>query len=61
MFIIAGMLWQEVKQIYGDGVYDYFDSLYNYLDVAVLTLYITSFTLRNVSIWKVMGDKMFSV
>lgn len=48
-----GMLWQELKQVYAEGLYDYFDSLYNYLDVAVLTLYITSFTMRYVSIMKV--------
>ncbi|XP_069113153.1 short transient receptor potential channel 7-like isoform X2 [Argopecten irradians] len=50
---IIGMLWQEVKQVYSAGIYDYFDSLYNYLDVAVLTLYITSFTLRYITIMKV--------
>ncbi|XP_071173975.1 short transient receptor potential channel 7-like [Mytilus edulis] len=50
---IVGMLWQELKQVYAEGFYDYFDSLYNYLDVAVLTLYITSFTMRYVSIMKV--------
>jgi len=47
------MLWQELKQIYAAGLYDYFDSLYNYLDFAVLTLYITSFTMRYISILKV--------
>jgi hypothetical protein len=47
------MLWQEIKQIYAEGVYDYFDSLYNYLDFTVLTLYITSFTMRYISILKV--------
>ncbi|KAK3600930.1 hypothetical protein CHS0354_004139 [Potamilus streckersoni] len=50
---ILGMLWQEIKQIYGEGLYNYFDALYNYLDFAVLTLYITSFTLRYVSAFKV--------
>ncbi|KAL5021904.1 hypothetical protein ScPMuIL_001059, partial [Solemya velum] len=50
---IVGMLWQEMKQLYGDGIYNYFDSLYNYLDFAVLTLYIASFSLRYVSIVKV--------
>jgi len=47
------MLWQEVKQVYSDGIYNYFDALYNYLDFAVLTLYITSFTLRFLTIIKV--------
>nr|KAG5713048.1 hypothetical protein BaRGS_021842 [Batillaria attramentaria] len=50
---IVGMVWQEMKQLYGDGVLNYFDSLYNYLDTAVLTLYVTSFTLRYVCIFKV--------
>lgn len=40
------MVWQEVKQLYGDGLLNYFDSLYNYLDTAVLSLYVASFTLR---------------
>ncbi|ESO82714.1 hypothetical protein LOTGIDRAFT_108754, partial [Lottia gigantea] len=43
---IIGMLWQEMKQMYGSGLFNYFDSLYNYLDTAVLTVYIMSFTLR---------------
>ena len=47
------MLWQELKQVYGDGIYNYFDALYNYLDFAVLTLYITSFTLRFLTLIKV--------
>ncbi|XP_052830145.1 short transient receptor potential channel 7 [Octopus bimaculoides] len=50
---IVGMLWQEMKQVYAAGIHNYFDSLYNYLDFAVLTLYITSFTLRYLSIIKV--------
>ena len=47
------MLWQELKQVYSDGIYNYFDALYNYLDIAVLTLYITSFTLRFLTLIKV--------
>ena len=47
------MVWQEVKQLYGDGLFDYFDSLYNYLDTFVLTFYVISFTLRYVTIVKV--------
>ena len=50
---VTGMLWQEIKQVFSEGLYDYFDSLYNYLDVAVLTLYLSSFTLKYVCIWKV--------
>nr|XP_034338793.1 short transient receptor potential channel 3-like isoform X1 [Crassostrea gigas] len=50
---IIGMLWQEIKQVFSEGLYGYFDSLYNYLDVAVLTLYLSSFTLKYVCIWKV--------
>lgn len=49
----VGMLWQEIKQVFSEGLYGYFDSLYNYLDVAVLTLYLSSFTLKYVCIWKV--------
>ena len=48
------MLWQELKQVYSDGIYNYFDALYNYLDFAVLTLYITSFTLRFLTLIKVI-------
>ena len=47
------MLWQEIKQLYGDGMHNYFNSLYNYLDLAVLVLYIASFTLRYFTIFKV--------
>ena len=47
------MLWQKVKQVYNDGVQGHFDSLYNYFDFAVLTVYITSFTLRFLTLIKV--------
>ena len=47
------MIWQEVKQLYSDGILNYFDSLYNYLDTFVLTFYVISFTLRYVVIAKV--------
>ncbi|XP_045191556.2 short transient receptor potential channel 7-like isoform X1 [Mercenaria mercenaria] len=50
---IIGMLWQELKQVYSEGIYNYFEALYNYLDFAVLTLYITSFTLRFLTLIKV--------
>ena len=47
------MLLQEMKQVYSEGITNYFDSLYNYMDVSVLTLYLTSFTLKYLSIMKV--------
>ncbi|XP_067652080.1 short transient receptor potential channel 7-like isoform X1 [Haliotis asinina] len=56
---IIGMLWQELKQVYNDGFSEYFDSLYNYLDTAVLTLYVTSFGLRFVSMFKVRYSLSF--
>ncbi|XP_052674210.1 short transient receptor potential channel 7-like [Crassostrea angulata] len=49
---IFGMLLQETKQVYSEGIANYFDSLYNYMDVSLLTLYITSFTLKYISIMK---------
>nr|XP_022328099.1 short transient receptor potential channel 3-like [Crassostrea virginica]XP_022328100.1 short transient receptor potential channel 3-like [Crassostrea virginica] len=49
---IVGMLLQEMKQVYSEGITNYFDSLYNYMDVSVLTLYLTSFTLKYLSIMK---------
>ena len=51
--ILKGMLLQEMKQVYSEGITNYFDSLYNYMDVSVLTLYLTSFTLKYLSIMKV--------
>ena len=53
------MIWQEVKQLYGEGLLDYFDSLYNYLDTFVLTFYVISFTLRYVVIVKVRAHTEF--
>ncbi|KAL4235161.1 anthranilate synthase component II [Mactra antiquata] len=53
---IIGMLWQELKQVYSEGIYNYFEALYNYLDFAVLTLYITSFTLRFLTLIKVQNS-----
>lgn len=46
-------MWQEVKQIYSDGAYRYFDSLYNFLDITMLTLYVASYTMRFISMMKV--------
>ena len=50
---LTGMLWQKVKQVYEDGIQAHFESLYNYFDFAVLTVYITSFTLRFFTLMKV--------
>ncbi|KAL3860514.1 hypothetical protein ACJMK2_010633 [Sinanodonta woodiana] len=50
---ILGMLWLEVKQLYSEGIYDYFNTLFNYLDLTVLTLYITSCALGSVGYLKV--------
>ena len=58
--ISTGMLWQKVKQVYNDGVQGHFDSLYNYFDFAVLTVYITSFTLRFLTLIKVRIDRRFA-
>ncbi|KAL3860515.1 hypothetical protein ACJMK2_010634 [Sinanodonta woodiana] len=49
---ILGMLWLEVKQLYSEGIYEYFNTLFNYLDLTVLTLYITSFAVRYVGYLK---------
>ena len=45
-FVLLGLLWQEVKQVYGDGYSQHFSSLYNVIDFLMLMLYTASFTLR---------------
>jgi transient-receptor-potential calcium channel protein len=56
---IVGMLWQECKQLYNDGVEGYFGSLFNFIDFASLKLYIASFSLRFVSFYKTYYSLMY--
>ncbi len=53
IFTILGLLWQECKQLYNEGVEGYMSSLFNFIDFTSLQLYIASFTLRYMSFYKV--------
>lgn len=46
-----------MKQVYSEGIVNYFDFLYNYMDVFFLMLYIIFFILKYISIMKV--NKIF--
>ena len=53
IFLAAGMLWQECKQLYGSSLREYLSSLFNIMDSFSLVLYLASFALRYVSSYKV--------
>jgi hypothetical protein len=45
MTYLAGMLWQEMKQVNDRGLKEYFNDAYNITDWLMINLYITSLSL----------------
>ncbi|XP_046361820.2 short transient receptor potential channel 3-like [Haliotis rufescens] len=50
---LAGLLCQEIQEFYKSGMSGYFDSIFNYMDTAVIVLYITWASLKLVTVHKV--------
>ncbi|XP_046553043.1 short transient receptor potential channel 7-like [Haliotis rubra] len=49
----AGLFCQEVQEFYKGGVSGYFDSIFNYMDTAVIVLYLAWASLKLVTVHKV--------
>ncbi|XP_033109678.1 short transient receptor potential channel 3-like [Anneissia japonica] len=49
MIFLVGMFWNELKQVWLEGSRIYLSSFWNWLDIAMLNLYFTSFILKFVS------------
>ncbi|CAH1779725.1 unnamed protein product [Owenia fusiformis] len=43
---VVGLVWQECKQLYGEGLEGFVDSWFNLMDFSMLTGYLASFVLR---------------
>ncbi|ELT98254.1 hypothetical protein CAPTEDRAFT_220330 [Capitella teleta] len=50
----AGLVWIECKQIYSSGAKKHFMQYYNYMDFALLALYLCSYTLRFVAMKRII-------
>lgn len=48
-----GLLWIECKQIYSCGAIEHFRQYYNYMDFSIIALYMASYTLRFVAIYRI--------
>jgi len=47
-FSVPGLLWNELKELWHEGVKNYFCKLWNIVDFCMLLILITSFTSRTV-------------
>ena len=45
-FIIAGLIWTEIKQLWDEGAEEYVHDMWNILDFVTNSLYIATLTLR---------------
>lgn len=48
-----GLVWQSCKRLYADRFTYFFTSWYNIADMLMFAMYITSFTLRYICMFKV--------
>ncbi|XP_038052575.1 short transient receptor potential channel 3-like [Patiria miniata] len=46
ILFVVGTLWAEIKQIWEEGYRRYLASIWNWLDIAMLNFYMTSFSLK---------------
>jgi len=46
LFLLAGMIWSECKEIWSDGPREYIMHLWNVLDFGMLSIFVASFTAR---------------
>ena len=51
--VVVALLWQEMKQLYHDGLIAHFSSVYNHMDFCMLKFYLASLTLRFTTYLKV--------
>ncbi|XP_048242229.1 short transient receptor potential channel 7-like [Haliotis rufescens] len=48
MFYVLGMFWAECKQLWEEGVREYFSQIWNYMDIMMLALYTASYAVEGV-------------
>ena len=61
LFVI-GLLWIECKQIYHYGCLQHFRQYYNFMDWALIALYLASYALRFVAHYRIkMADRDLNV
>lgn len=53
-FWVTGMVWSECKQIWDEGLKAYVRQWWNWLDFIMLSLYLTTFSLRAVAFFQVI-------
>lgn len=46
--VSAGMFWAECKQLWDEGVKEYFAQMWNYMDITMLALYTASYTIESI-------------
>ena len=61
LLCFSALLWQEMKQLYHDGLIAHFSSVYNHMDFCMLKFYIASLTLRFTTYLKVSLSRSFKV
>ena len=52
-FSLSGLLWIECKQIYSCGAKEHFRQYYNYMDFSIIALYMASYSLRFVAVYRI--------
>ncbi|CAI9734239.1 short transient receptor potential channel 3-like [Octopus vulgaris] len=48
IFYVFGMFWAECKQLWDEGVKEYFAQMWNYMDITMLALYTASYTIESI-------------
>ncbi|XP_055893356.1 short transient receptor potential channel 4-like isoform X3 [Biomphalaria glabrata] len=54
---VAGLMWSEIKQLWGEGAIEYIHDMWNILDFFTNSLYIATFTLRLLAYLQVQEEK----
>ncbi|XP_060073297.1 transient-receptor-potential-like protein [Ylistrum balloti] len=57
VFWVTGFVWQEVKQLWEEGLKAYIRQWWNWLDFIMLSLYLATFSLRLVAYILITSDK----
>ncbi|XP_785826.3 short transient receptor potential channel 3 [Strongylocentrotus purpuratus] len=56
---VMGMLWAEIKQIFREGYKIYLQSLWNWIDIAMLNILISSISIRAIVVYKVTNSMAY--
>jgi len=57
--VCGGLLWIECKQVYINGAREHFLQYYNYMDFAILALYMASYSLRLATYYRVSEASIY--